>query len=98
MLTNAEAHAVYHAMIKTGFALPGQDHIEKFVELQTSGFAVVCLIPSVFYPAQFFATERDGCRWQAGIFNADMEARKVVQETNQELRKVWSIFNPTKEK
>lgn len=98
MLTKAEASAVYHAMIKTGFALPGKTHIEKFVELQTSAFAVVCLVPSVFYPAQFFATERDGCRWQVGVFNANPEINKVVQETNQELRKLWSTFNPTKER
>ena len=98
MLKKAEATAIYHAMIKTGFALPGQEHIDRFVELQTSSFVVVCLIPSVFYPAQFFATERDGCRWQADVFNADMETRKIVQETNQELRKVWSKFNPTKER
>lgn len=98
MLTKAEAAAVYHAMIKTGFALPGQEHLDQFIELQTTSFVIVCLVPSVFYPAQFFATERDGCRWQAGVFNADMEARKVVQETNKELRIVWGKFNSTKER
>lgn len=97
MLTKAEATAVYHAMIKTGFALPGQENLDRFVELQTTSFVVVCLVPSVFYPAQFFATERDGCRWQTGVFNADMEARRIVQETNKELRLVWGKFNSTKE-
>lgn len=93
MLTRAEALAVYHAMIKTGMALPDQEQIDRFVELQSSSHVVIYLLASDFYPAQFFATERDGCRWQVSVFNADTTAQETVKKTNADLMLLWQQFN-----
>ena len=93
MLTKIEATAVYRTLIETGFALPGQEKIDKFVEAQTSSFVIVYLVPSTFYPAQFYSTERDGGRWQVSIIGASAEEQEIVKKTNEELLKLWNSFS-----
>lgn len=93
MLTQTEASAVYHSMMATGFALPGKQNIDRFVEAQTSSFVIVYLVPSAFYPAQFYSTERDGGRWQVSIMGASAEQQEIVKKTNEELLKLWNSFS-----
>lgn len=91
-LTPKEATAIYECLVRTGFALPGKDNMESFVSKQTSGFVIVCVVPSHFYPAQFYSAERDGGRWQAYLMGATPEQLKIVQDTNKELLKLWKAF------
>jgi hypothetical protein len=91
-LTQKEATAIYCCLVRTGFAEPGEDNMESFVSKQTSGIVVVCVVPSNFYPAQFYSAERDGGRWQAYLMGATPEKLKIVQETNRELLKLWKTF------
>lgn len=91
-LTSKEATAIYECLIRTGFASPGKDNMEEFVAKQTSGIVLVYVIPSPFYPAQFFSSERDGGRWQVELINATPEQREIVKTSNQELFKLWNTF------
>lgn len=84
--------AIYDCLIRTGFAEPGQDNMESFVAKQTSGFVIVCIVPSEFYPAQFYSTERDNGRWQVSLMGANPEQLEIVRETNKELLKLWNSF------
>lgn len=91
-LTTKEATAIYKCLVRTGFAEPGEENLDSFVSKQTSGIVIVCVVPSKFYPAQFFSTERDGGRWQVGLFNATPEQKDIVNATNRELLKLWNSF------
>lgn len=91
-LTTKEATAIYECLIGTGFAEPGQDNMDTFVSKQTSGYVIVCIVPSVLYPAQFYATERDGCRWQVSLMGATPEQKDIVRTTNLELLRLWKSF------
>lgn len=91
-LTPKEATFIYECLVRTGFAEPGKEHLDEFVAKQTSGIVIVCVIPSPFYPAQFFSSERDGGRWQVELINATPEQRELVKTSNQELFKLWKSF------